>query len=114
MAGFFPFGPFYVPRRLARAANANRASAKSFAATRAQCDRDIRRSLVGGKTFQELPHWTFHVDEVSFGCYRVKGRNGLTGANLEISGENPEQLLSEAKVIAGHLVQQTHRKQSKS
>jgi len=113
MARFLPFGPFYVPRRLAGAAKANQTSTKSFAASRAQYDRDIRCSLVLEKTFQELPHWTFHVDEVSSGCYRVKGGNALTGANLEISGENPEQLLSKAKVIAGDLEQQTRRKPSK-
>jgi len=66
------------------------------------------------KIFQELPHWTFHVVEVSLGCYLVTGGNALTGTNLEISGENPEQLLSKAKVIAGDLEQQSHRRRSKS
>ena len=114
MDRFLPFGPFYIPRRLARAAKANQGSTKSFSATRAQYDRDILCSLVKEKTFQELPHWTFQIDEVSLGCYLVTGGNALTGANLEISGENPEQLLSKAKVIAGDLEQQSHRRQSKS
>ena len=113
MARFLPFGPFYVPRRLARPATADQGSTKSFRATCAQYDRDIRCSLVMEKIFQELPHWTFHVVEVSLGCYLVTGGNALTGTNLEISGENPEQLLSKAKVIAGDLEQQSHRRRSK-
>ena len=107
MARFLPFGPFYVPRRLALAAKANQGSTNSFSGTRPQYNSDIRCSLVVEKTFQELPHWTFHVDEVSLGCYLVTGGNALTGANLEISGENPEQLLSKAKVIAGDLERQS-------
>lgn len=62
------------------------------------------------KTFQELPHWTFHVNEAWVGCYRVKGNSAVTGANLEISGENPEQLLNEAKSIAEDMERRSDRK----
>lgn len=64
------------------------------------------------KTFHELPHWTFHADEVSAGRYRVKGANTLTDANLEISGEDPERLFDEAKIVAEDMDQQMrHRSQ---
>lgn len=52
------------------------------------------------RTFKELPNWTLWADEVSAGCYIIKGKNSLTGANLEIPCENPKPLFKEARGIA--------------
>jgi hypothetical protein len=49
------------------------------------------------KTFQELPNWTFWIDEVSLGRYRVNGKNALFDSNLELTGEFPDEMLNEAK-----------------
>ena len=66
------------------------------------------------KTFQELPHWRFRAEEVSAGCYRIKGDNALTGGNLDLSGQNAEQVFDEARKIAQDMDRQTHRKLAKS
>jgi hypothetical protein len=58
------------------------------------------------KTFQELPNWMFCIDEVSTGCYTVKGRNSQFGSNLELTGENPDELLDKAKLIAEDMERQ--------
>ena len=66
------------------------------------------------KTFQELPNWTFWADEVSAGCYRVRGENALVGSNLELTGLNPDELLDEAKRIAEDLERQVRSKLGRS
>lgn len=52
------------------------------------------------KTFQELPNWTFWVNEISAGVYNVKGRGRIFGANLGLTGEDPERLLNKARRVA--------------
>jgi hypothetical protein len=66
------------------------------------------------KTFQELPNWTFWADEVSAGCYRVKGTNSLFGSNLELTGENPEESFDEAKLVAEGMERQVRAKLNRS
>jgi hypothetical protein len=66
------------------------------------------------KTFQELPNWTFWVDEVSAGCYRVQGKNALFGSNLELTGEEPDDLFDEAKLIAADMERQVRGKLDRS
>lgn len=42
------------------------------------------------KKFEDLPKWTFWIDEVSVGHYKVKGTEETFGANLDLTGEDPE------------------------
>ena len=48
------------------------------------------------ETAQELPDWIFEIQEVSAGCYLVSGMHKL-GSRIEISGIDPDKLLSRAK-----------------
>ena len=66
------------------------------------------------ETFQDLPNWTFWIDEVSLGCYRVKGKNALFGSNLELTGEIPDEMLNEAKRIAADMDRQVRDKLHRS
>ena len=62
------------------------------------------------KTFHDLPNWTFWIDEVSVGIYNVKGKDRVFGANLDLTGEDPDQLLREARQAASDMDRQTRRK----
>lgn len=61
------------------------------------------------KKFQDLPNWTFWVDEISVGVYNVKGRDRLFGANLDLTGKDPEELLQEARRTAEDMDRQIRR-----
>jgi hypothetical protein len=54
------------------------------------------------QTFPELPKWTFDIDEVSAGVYRVIGTH-LNGYRVQVEGINPEKLLEECKNSARNL-----------
>jgi len=45
------------------------------------------------KRFQDLPNWTFWIEEVSPNAYRIKGKESKCGANLNFSGSDPEELI---------------------
>ena len=62
------------------------------------------------KNFQDLPNWTFWVDEISVGIYNVKGKNKVFGSNLDLTGEDPEELLQQARSAAAEMDRQTSRK----
>jgi hypothetical protein len=49
--------------------------------------------------FDDLPGWTFEVREVSAGVYVGSGRSA-SGANVQIQGEDPEQLLARCREFA--------------
>jgi hypothetical protein len=44
------------------------------------------------RSFDELPGWTFTVEEISAGVYRVGGRD-LAGRSVSLTGEKPDKLL---------------------
>jgi hypothetical protein len=44
----------------------------------------------------ELPGWTFTVDELSAGVYRVEGRDAV-GRTVSMTGTDPERLLADAQ-----------------
>jgi hypothetical protein len=46
-----------------------------------------------------LPDWTFHVDEVSAGVYRLTGKHTL-GSTVELTGSDPKKLVEEARESA--------------
>jgi hypothetical protein len=46
----------------------------------------------------ELPGWTFTVDELSAGVYRVEGRDAV-GRTVSMTGTDPERLLADAQSI---------------
>ena len=48
---------------------------------------------------RELPSWTFEIEEVSAGVYRVTGRD-RAGRTVESCGEDPDAILAEAKAAA--------------
>lgn len=55
-----------------------------------------------GIAFEELPGWTFEVEEVSAGVYMVTGRSS-TGNRVEITTTNPDDGISEARDAAKHV-----------
>ena len=61
-------------------------------------------------TLYGLPDWTFDVDEVSMGVYRIRGRNRL-GWTIELTAESEESLYAGARKavheMAVHNVQET-------
>jgi len=62
------------------------------------------------RRFQDLPNWTFWLDEVSAGVYNVKGKNDRLGSNLDLNGRDPEELLQQAREIASTMDLQTRRR----
>lgn len=52
------------------------------------------------KTFPELPGWTFEMDEVSAGVYRVRGVDEA-GRSVESTGTDPDALLASCRSSAG-------------
>ena len=55
--------------------------------------------------FPDLPGWTFNVEEVSFGVYRVFGRDEA-GRSIAKSGTDPDTLLEECRIEARDLASQ--------
>lgn len=47
-------------------------------------------------TFEELPGWTFVIEEVSAGVYKALGMDEA-GRSVEMSGLDPEAMLEECK-----------------
>jgi hypothetical protein len=47
----------------------------------------------------DLPSWTFTVEEFAPGGYRVEGRD-LQGRSVSITGDDPEKLLQDARAWA--------------
>jgi hypothetical protein len=60
--------------------------------------------------FQDLPNWTFWVDEISVGVYKVKGKEDVFGASLDLTGQDPQELLREARRTAADMDKQIRRK----
>jgi hypothetical protein len=55
------------------------------------------------KRLQGLPEWTFDVEEVSAGVYSIKGEDRVTGANLHLTGIDPDALLLQAAQQAAEM-----------
>lgn len=53
--------------------------------------------------YQDLPGWTFEVDEVSAGVYKVVGSDS-DGHTVEKTGTGPDELLEQCKVWAYELI----------
>lgn len=62
------------------------------------------------KRFEDLPNWTFWIDEISAGVYNVKGKEDVFGANLNLTGTNREELLRQGRDTAFGMDRQTRRK----
>ena len=56
----------------------------------------------------------FGVEEVSSGIFNVKGKNAVFGANLDLTGEDPHDLLQEAKRVAVDIDRQIRNKVASS
>lgn len=52
-----------------------------------------------GRTFPELSGWTFDIDEVSAGVYRVRGVDEA-GRSVESTGTDPDAVLDDCKKAA--------------
>ncbi len=52
----------------------------------------------------------FSIDETSAGLYCLKRRNTVSGANLGLQGEDPEELIKEALRIARDMDQSMRNK----
>ena len=50
-------------------------------------------------TIANLPNWTFKIDEVSAGVYRVEGTHVL-GSGIVLAGTDEDSLLREAEEFA--------------
>ncbi len=61
------------------------------------------------ETAQQLPDWIFEIQEVSAGCYLVSGKHKL-GSRIEISGIDPDKLLSKVKIDARQMEAEIHKK----
>jgi hypothetical protein len=66
------------------------------------------------KKFANLPSWTFWTEEISAGVYNVKGKDCISGANLDLTGQDPEQLLQQARRAAVDLDRQVRGKCKRS
>lgn len=60
------------------------------------------------KTFDDLPNWTFDLDEVSAGVYKVVGSH-LQGCSLEAKGIDPNDLMERAINDARRMVSDMER-----
>lgn len=49
-----------------------------------------------------MPRWTFYVDEVSAGVFRVKGVDEV-GRSVESKGTDPDSLLEDCKSSAARI-----------
>jgi hypothetical protein len=53
----------------------------------------------------ELPNWTFVLDEVSAGIYRVQAEHP-SGPRVDLTGTDPQQIIEAAKASASSIAQQ--------
>lgn len=51
------------------------------------------------ETYADLPGWTFTIDEVSAGAYRVLAVDSA-GRSVEAAGSDPEELLEHCRARA--------------
>jgi hypothetical protein len=51
------------------------------------------------RTFRELPNWTFSIDEISPGVFRVRGVGG-DARTTEATGTDPDTLLEDCRRFA--------------
>ena len=54
---------------------------------------------------KDLAGWTFEVEEVSAGVYRVQGVDEH-GRSVQATGTDPDKLLGECKKAAARLIQE--------
>lgn len=54
------------------------------------------------RTFEELPGWTFNIDEVSAGVFHVKGVDEA-GRSVEATGTDPDALLEDCRRLAAKM-----------
>ena len=54
-------------------------------------------------TFEELPGWSFAIDEISAGAFRASGED-KAGRSVEAAGVDPERLLRECKEYAARML----------
>ena len=57
-----------------------------------------------------LPGWVVSTKEVSAGIYRLRVEESSSGANFEISGSNPDEMLERARQYVVEL--ETKRRKS--
>lgn len=56
----------------------------------------LAKEIIGmERKMDDLPNWTFRIEEVSAGAYKVEARH-LRGPKVEISGTDPDELLNRA------------------
>jgi hypothetical protein len=55
-----------------------------------------------------LPNWTFDVEEVSAGAYRLRARHNL-GPNFELIGQDPKELNKRAEKDAEDMEREISR-----
>lgn len=58
------------------------------------------------KEYPELPGWTFSIEEVSLGAYRLRARD-VPGRNIDLMGDDPETLFEEAKQVALRMMRES-------
>jgi hypothetical protein len=65
------------------------------------------------QSFPDLPDWSFEINEVSNGVYRVVGRDAA-GRTVEVSGLDPDDLIQRSKTAAHHIVAAVHGHESET
>lgn len=58
------------------------------------------------RTFEDLPGWTFEIDEISAGVFRVRGVDEA-GRSVEATGTDPDALLRDCQRSAAELQRRT-------
>lgn len=59
------------------------------------------------QTFQELPGWTFEIEEVSANVYEVTGKDSV-GHRVQMKGTDPDALLEDARKSAKKIREASH------
>jgi hypothetical protein len=54
------------------------------------------------REIEELPNWTFQVEEMSAGIYRLRAKHRL-GPSIESTGIDPEELMERARKDAAEM-----------
>jgi hypothetical protein len=60
----------------------------------------------------KFPNWTFNLDEISAGVYKLNGRNDL-GCTVELTGIDPDKLIAEATSSAENIEQDLKTRRSR-
>jgi len=59
------------------------------------------------QSFQDVPGWTFEIEEVSANVYEITGKDNV-GHKVQMKGTDPEALLEDARTSAKKIRETSH------